>query len=119
MSLVWVLGAGLVTAGAGTWAGWWYAPLLRTLNGIDPRWLGPAHTALGAAVLLLGSSGVVVSAGVRATLLISAIDAGVAVAACLAVGFRLRGHSWAPDVPPRRQYPTGGPVREQPDACDC
>lgn len=78
MGLVWALGVGLAIAGIGTWAGCWYAPLLRTLNGIHPRWLGPAHAAAGAALLSVLMATAVTSTGTRATLLICAVDALVA-----------------------------------------
>jgi hypothetical protein len=118
VGLVWTLGVALTVAGVGTWARSWYAPLSRVLNGIHPRWLGPAHVSVGAAILLYCWATVVTSAGMRATLLICAIDAVVSTIACLSVGFRLRGHASSTEPPRRRQYPTGGPLRERPDPCD-
>jgi len=45
-------GVALVVLGLGTWAGRWYAPLLRSLDGIHPSWLGPTLLCLGVGVVL-------------------------------------------------------------------
>jgi hypothetical protein len=62
-------GIALVVFGLGTWAGRWYAPLWRGLNGIHPSWLGPALLCVGVAVALAAGAALPWPAAVREALL--------------------------------------------------
>jgi hypothetical protein len=88
---VFVLGVVFGAAGLGTWARVWYAPLLRRLNGVHPRWLGPAYTAVGVAAVLAACAGVAEPGPTRGTLVIWAADAVIVATGCLVVGLRIRG----------------------------
>lgn len=85
------MGSGLALAGLGTWMCWWYAPLLRGLNGVHPHWLGPSWLAAGVGLLLAAWASSAASYGVRSVLWICVADAAVVLVGCLAVGLRLRG----------------------------
>ena len=89
--LVLVVGGAIATAGLGTWARWWYAPLLIRLNGIHPRWLGPGYTAAGLAAVLAACAGFAEPGPARGTLVIWAADATIVAVLCLVVGLRIRG----------------------------
>lgn len=125
-------GLALIVFGLGTWAGRWYAPLLRSLDGIHPSWLGPALLCLGVGVALVAGAGLPVLAPVRAGMLGSAAVALVLAVPSLLAGVLLReldaglGVSRRPRRAPgmfRRtmryvithQSPAGGPVWQGPE----
>lgn len=118
--------------GLGTWAGRWYAPLLRGLDGIHPSWLGPALLCLGAGVALAGGAALPWPAQVRAELLGWAAITLVLAAPNLFAGVLLRELDAGLGIPRRRrrapgrlrralrylathQSPTGGPVWPAPE----
>ena len=120
-------GVALVVLGLGTWVGRWYAPLLRSLDGIHPSWLGPTLLCLGVGVALTAGAGLPWLAPVRVELLgLAAVTLVVAVPSLIA-GVLLRELDAGLGVPRRRrtepgmvrralrylvthQSPAGGPV---------
>ncbi|HEX4359618.1 MAG TPA: hypothetical protein VH141_18945 [Pseudonocardia sp.] len=120
-------GLALVVLGLGTWAGRWYAPLLRCLDGIHPSWLGPALLCLGVGVGLAGGAALPWPAQVRVELLDWAAVALVLAVPSALAGVLVREVDSGPGVPRRRrrapgrlrralrfvithQSPAGGPV---------
>jgi hypothetical protein len=83
-------GAALLALGIGTWAGRWYSPLLRSLNGVHPMWLGPALACVGAAFTLLAAALLVPVPEVRTALFGWATLASVQAVPCLLAGLALR-----------------------------
>jgi len=120
-------GLALVVLGLGTWAGRWYAPLLRSLDGIHPSWLGPTVLCLGVGVALTAGAGLPWLAPVRVELLgLAAVTLVVAVPNLIA-GVLVRELDAGLGVPRRRrrapgrlrralryvithQSPAGGPI---------
>lgn len=113
--------------GLGTWVGRWYAPLLRSLDGIHPSWLGPTLLCLGVGVALTAGSGLSWLAPVRLELLGWAAVTLVVAVPSLIAGVLVRELDAGLGVPRRRrrvpgrlrravryvithQSPAGGPV---------
>jgi hypothetical protein len=126
-------GLALVVLGLGTWAGRWYAPLLRGLDGIHPSWLGPALLCLGVGVALAAGSGLSWLAPVRGEVLGWAVVALVMALPSPVVGVLLRELDAGPGMPRQRrgapgrlrralrylvthQSPAGGPVWPAPES---
>ncbi len=94
-----VVGGVLLLAGVGTWTRCWYAPLLRRLNGVHPRWLGPAYTGAGAGAVLAACASLAEEGPARGTLVIWAADALIIAIGCLVVGLRIRGRRTGRGIP--------------------
>lgn len=98
-------GAALLALGIGTWAGRWYSPLLRSLNGVHPIWLGPALACLGAAFTLLAAAMWVPVPDVRTALFGWATLASVQAVPCLLAGLALREVEVRPAATGTRRRP--------------
>lgn len=103
-----LVGVLIAVFGVGTTLRWWYAPLTRALNGIQPIWLGPAQLSLGVGLALGGGSLLVTAPGPHDTMIRWTVVIAVETLPFLAGGLIEREHRryLAEEPGGRRSRPT-------------